>query len=398
MSVNKISESVYSVGVLDPNLRVFDIVMQARHGTSYNSYFIVGEKNVVIDTAPREYFDEFYFNLSSLVDVSTIDYVVLNHTEPDHSGSLKKLLQINPNIKVVCTQIGYKFIREMTNCDFDCIKVKDSETLDIGSSCLKFVVSPMLHWPDSMMTWYEKDEILFSCDFLGSHFCEPTGRDVDIRYKQEYLHEFRYYFDGIFSPFKSHVVSGIKKIESLPIKVICPSHGPILTSTLRDRMNDYSLWSTPQAVKTKKVITIIYASAYGFTKKLAEAAAAKLREKQDVVVHLIDVVTTSKDVIIDYISGSDAIMVGSCTINRDAPKVIWDILSSVDAINSRGKVAGCFGSYGWSGEAVDMIKSRLSSLGFKVHAESVKAKFNPTDEILSSVQNLALELYNQVEP
>lgn len=394
MSVDRISENIYSIGVINPSLRIFDIVMEAKYGTSYNSYFIAGKKNVIIDTAHHKYFNEYYSNLQSIVDIQDIDYIILNHTEPDHSGSLSKFLEINPKIKVVCTTPGYKYIKQIINSDFDCICVKDGDTLDIGGTNLKFIVSPMLHWPDSMMTWFEKDNVLFSCDFLGCHFCEPTGIDTNIHYKKSYLLEFKYYFDCIFGPFKPYVLRGIGKIKDLPLKIICPSHGPVLTETISQRINDYYNWSSE--VFHEKYVIIIYASAYGFTKYMAEAAAKSIEAETDIKVKLLDAVSNPKDEIIKKMSVASAVLIGSCTINRDAPKIIWDILSSVDAINSRGKPAGCFGSFGWSGEAVDMIESHLKYLGFKVKSGGIKVNFNPTEENIKTIRDYALEIAKSI--
>lgn len=381
---------------MNPSLRVFDIVMEAKYGTSYNSYFITGEKNIVIDTCHNDFFDEYINNLQSITDLDKIDYIIMNHTEPDHSGSLRKLLNLNPKIKVICTTPGSKYLKQITNLDFDCTCVKDGDTLDIGEANLKFIVAPMLHWPDSMMTWFEDEKVLFSCDFLGAHFCEPTGFDTAIHYKDAYLDEFKYYYQGIFGPFKQYVISGLDKIKNLDMKAVCPSHGPILTETIQARMDDYYRWSKNNS-NEDKFIAVLYASAYGFTKKLAEASEESINSMGNIKAELIDVVSTPMEKIVEKISKASGIIVGSCTINRDAPKIIWDVLSSIDAVNSRGKPAGCFGSYGWSGEAVGMILGRLKGLGFKVKENGVKANFMPTDKDIENIKNYSKEIATSIK-
>ena len=208
MSAIKLSDHVFSVGVMNPSLRVFDIVMEAKFGTSYNAYLITDKKTVLVETVHSDFFDEYLYNLQCLIDIGQIDYIVMNHTEPDHSGSLLRLLEMNPDITVVCTAAAQKYLKGITNRDFNCMVVKHGDTLDIGSGELQFVVAPLLHWPDSMMTYLREDEVLFSCDFLGCHYCEPTMLDENIRYEKEYLEQFAYYYAGIFGPFKPYVLAG----------------------------------------------------------------------------------------------------------------------------------------------------------------------------------------------
>lgn len=391
MGVKKISDNIYSIGVINPSLRIFDIVMESKYGTSYNSYFIAGKKSVIIDTVHNEFFDEYINNIKSITDIAKIDYIVMNHTEPDHSGSLKRILNLNPKIKIVCTIQGQKYLRQITNSDFDCICVKDGDTLNIGGNELKFVVAPMLHWPDSMMTWFEEDKALFSCDFLGAHFCEPGIFDKDMHYKDEYLSEFKYYYQGIFSPFKPFVLSGIEKIKNFDISMVCPSHGPILAEFFKERIEDYYNWSIEEP-SNDKYIVILYASCYGFTKKLAQASAEAINKIDGIKAEVIDAVSNPINKTIESISKSSGVMVGSCTINRDAPKVIWNILSSIDAVNLRGKPAGCFGSYGWSGEAVGMIENRLRDLGLKVKERGIKVNFMPCDDDLKAIKLYAVNI------
>lgn len=396
MGIIKVSDNVYSVGVLNPSLRVFDIIMESKYGTSYNAYLITGKKNVLIETVHEDYFDEYIYNVGCLVDISDIDYIVMNHTELDHSGSLVKLLALNPNITVICTTAAEKYLKSIINKDFKCRIVKHSEKLEIGpGNELEFIVAPLLHWPDSMMTYYRNNNVLFSCDFLGSHFCEPSMFDKNIHYKKEYLEEFKYYYNCIFGPFKPYVLAGLEKIKDLKIATVCPSHGPVIVEGINERIKDYKEWSTI-APKTSKSMLIVYASAYGCTKKLAETAAKTLKEKTEIQPIILDLVSTPIEDVAKEIENADALVVASCTINRDAPKIIWDALSRIDAINTRKKYAGAMGSYGWSGEAVDMIKCRLSMLNFKFVGDGVKVLFNPTEEDLSKASEYILDIASKL--
>lgn len=394
--IEKICENVYFIGVLNPSLRIFDVVMQANYGTSYNSYLITGEKNIIVDTVHVDFFDEYLYNIQSLVDLNDIDYIIINHAEPDHSGSLKKILDIAPKAKVVCTFAAHKYLKQIMNMDFDAICVKDEDSLNFKCTNLKFIVAPMLHWPDSMMTFFENEKILFSCDFMGAHFCESSLLDTQLHYKDKYLLEFKNYYDCIFSPFKSFVLKGIEKIKNLDIEVICPSHGPFLTETAKERLFDYSKWSSGEDKKEREVV-ILFASAYGFTKKLAEEAFYSIKNSSQIKIKLLDVLSTESEKIVESINRAHAVLVGSCTINRDAPKVIWDVLSSVSAINSRGKPAGVFGSYGWSGEAPNMIYSRLQDLGFKLNKDIIKTNFLPSENDLKRMREYTQEIVGEIK-
>lgn len=420
MSVMKISDNVYSVGVINPNLRIFDIVMASKFGTSYNAYLVTGSKNVLIDTVHVDFFNDYLYNIGSLVDVSAIDYIVMNHTELDHSGSLIKLLSINPEITVLCTAAAQKYLRQILNRDFKCLIIKHGDTLDLETmaitsgncacekcagptSCdcheslrtLKFIVAPMLHWPDSMMTYLESEGVLFSCDFLGAHFCEPRIFDSEIspdNYKNAYMGEFKYYYDGIFGPFKQYVRAGLDKLSGLNINAICPSHGPVIVEGISERMADYRRFSSEDSSSEPSVV-VLYASAYRCTKLLAEAAFESIKQAYPgVKIYLIDSVTADLTDLVDKVNKCNAFLIGTCTINKDAPKVIWDVLCSIDAINSRGKLGLVFGSFGWSGEAIEMVESRLRSLNFKLASESIKVNFMPTEADLQRIHDAALQV------
>ena len=167
MSAIKLREGIWSVGILNPALRVFDIVMESKYGTSYNAYLLTGEKNVLIETVHLDYWDEFVSNVEEVLPLEQVDYLIMNHTEPDHSGSVARLLERCPNLTVLCTTSAKKFLTAIANRALPCRVVKDGDTLDLGNKVLHFLTAPLLHWPDSMFTWDPVDRTLFTCDFLG---------------------------------------------------------------------------------------------------------------------------------------------------------------------------------------------------------------------------------------
>ena len=391
MSAIQLKKNLYSVGVLNPGLRVFDIIMESKYGTSYNAYLITGRKNILIDTVHADYFDEYLHNIESVVDVSKIDALVMNHTEPDHSGSVAKLLALNPKIRVYCTMPAKKNLGAIANRAFECTVVKQGDSLDYGDGRLEFIIAPMLHWPDSMFTWMPEQKVLFTCDFLGCHYCEPTMMDTGIHYPDKYRQEFAYYYQGIFGPFKPFVLAGLDKIKDLPAELVCPSHGPCLAGGAGKQRALYREWSAGKP-REKKRVAILYASAYGYTKQLAQAAYGELSKNGALDVQMRDMVFADRGEGASLLNSADALLVGSCTINRDAPGVVWDILSRADAINTHGKAAGAFGSYGWSGEAVPMLRDRLTHLKYNFVGDGVRVVFQPTENDLAAMRLYAAQV------
>jgi flavorubredoxin len=380
----RIAEGVHWVGALDPQLRVFDIIMRADHGTTYNSYLVTGEKTAVIDTVKEPFYHEFRENLSSLVDMERIDYVVVNHTEPDHSGSLHRLLEEAPGARVVCSRRCRNFVLNILNRDVDPILVQDGDTLDLGGGAvLSFIHAPFLHWPDTMFTYLAKEKILFTCDFLGAHYCDDRLFNDLV---DDYEHSFKYYFMVIFRPFKRYVLEAVEKIGGLELGIIAPSHGPVLRSDPRSYVEKYREWSSGPR-EEEKTLLVFYASAYGNTARLAEMIAEGARE-EGARVTVMDVTAAEPAVMIEKIEAARGIAVGSATINGDAVEPVWRLLSSLATLKLKGKVGAAFGSYGWSGEAPRLIAERLRGLKFKVEDEPLRVNLVPDAEDLKR----ALEL------
>ena len=224
-SVLKITKDVSWIGILDKEIVTFDIVMETKYGTTYNSYFINAEKKTIVETAKEKFSAEYLEKVKAVVNPAEIEYIVLNHTEPDHSGSLKHLLEIAPQATVVGSGQALNYLSEMVGKPFKSLKVKDGDVLDLGNKKLRVIGAPNLHWPDSIYTWLEEDKILFTCDSFGAHFCHDAMFDDQVG---NYDEAFKYYFDVILKPFSKFMLKAIEKIRPLPIEIICNGHGPIL--------------------------------------------------------------------------------------------------------------------------------------------------------------------------
>lgn len=375
----EIKEDIYWIGALDPGLRLFDILFPTEAGTTYNAYLVRGEKVAVVDTAKGRCYDQFLSHLTSLVAPEDVDYVVCNHMEPDHSGSLAAFLEEAKNAQVVVSRTGEHYVRNILNADVNPLKMGDGDVLDLGGKTLQFVSAPFLHWPDTMFTYAVEEKVLFPCDVFGSHVCDERMFDDLLG---DFSEQFEYYYQGIMRPFKDKMLEAIAKIRGLDIDVIAPSHGPILRRDPWRYVEQYVEWSTPVSATVKKVL-VSYASAHGNTKMMAEEVA-KGAAIDGVEVEVFDLTEMDPGEVLDDIEAAQALIVGSPTINGDAVKPVWDLLSSLATIRLRGKVGGAFGSYGWSGEAVGMIEDRLKSLKFKVTEPGVRFALVPTAEELEA--------------
>jgi NADH oxidase (H2O-forming) len=374
-----ITDDVKWIGVLDFNIRTFDIVMTTEYGTTYNSYFINADNKALIEVAKEKFSSIYFEKLRSVTDPADISYIILDHTEPDHSGSLKKLLEAAPSVTVVGSGNAIRYLEDITNVTFKSITVKDGDTLDLGNKTLRFIAAPNLHWPDSIYTYLVEDKVLFTCDSFGAHYCSYDMRD-DL--KKEYLSALKYYFDVILKPFSKFMVKAIEKIRPLEIDCICPGHGPILRDNWKPVVDLTEKYSREYIDLTtsgaKRHLLIAYVSAYGFTKEAAGHIAAGINEISDFTMDIVDIENIDLAELEAKIISSDAVLIGSPTINQNTLLPIYKMFALINPIRDRGKLAGAFGSYGWSGESSRIILDTLKNLKMKVFDEGSTFKFRPS--------------------
>lgn len=381
--MSKIIEVVPNVkwiGSLDYDIVTFDIVMETKYGTTYNSYFIDADKKAVIETVKEKFSGEFINKLSQLTDLNSIEYIICNHTEPDHSGSVKHLLKHAPNAVVVGSGQALNYLSEMINEPFKSLKVKDGDVLDLGNKTLRFIGAPNLHWPDSIYTYLEEDKLLFTCDSFGAHFCHEAMFDDLVG---DYSDSFKYYFDVILKPFSKFMLKAIEKIRPLDIKMVCPGHGPILRSHFAqqiDRSEKLSTEYLQQIEHEGRKVLIAYVSAYGYTREMAQDIATGIKSASDAHVELVDIENILLGDLDEKITLSDAIIIGSPTINQNTLLPIYKMFAVINPLRDRGKLGAAFGSYGWSGEAVKIIEENLKALKLQVPLESLAVKFYPGHE------------------
>ena len=396
----KITEDLFWVGALDPNLRIFDIIMETKFGTSYNSYLLKGSDGIALfETVKEKFFDEHLDKIRSIVNLEDINYVVVNHTEPDHAGSVEKILEYAPNATVVGSTLAIKYLSEIINKPFKSKVVKDGETLSLGNKTLKFISAPQLHWPDTMYTYVIEDETLITCDSFGAHYCDERVLKSAIEDSKEddYIEAYNYYFRMIMGPFKPFVLKALDKIKDLDLKFICPGHGLVLdNNNIEKYMNLYKEWC--QSVKRKKQsIVIPYVSAYGYTEEIAQEIKKGIESSNfDVDILMYNLVTADMNEVLSEINQCSGLLLGSPTLLSDTLPQIWTILTSLNPVIHKGLSASCFGSYGWSGEALKNINERYKQLKFNVVCEPLGIVFRPSEENLKSAYDFGLEFANKV--
>lgn len=393
----EIASGVHWVGALDPHLRSFDIILKTANGTSYNAYVVRGKHGVaVIDTVKESFSSDFFRRFESVARYDEITTIVLNHLEPDHSGALPELLRRAPQAKVYLSTRAQMMLKALLKPSFDkppaYIPVNTGDTVDLGGRSLRFLHTPYLHWPDTQCTYLVEDGLLFTGDVFGCHFCDArlfNDRVGDFRFS------FEYYYAHIMRPFRTHVLDAIALIEPLELRLIAPAHGPILRHLPRDYVNRYLDLATPRLVneaRSEKTLVVFYLSAYGNTRRMAEALATGAQTIAGVRVSLYDLEGAEPGLFTDLVEEADGIAVGSPTINADAVKPIWDLLSSLTTVSIKGKLGVAFGSYGWSGEAVRLIEDRLRGLKLRVPIEGLRIKLVPDETELEQCRQLGESL------
>lgn len=385
----EVTERVHWVGVLDPDLITFDIIMKTDRGTTYNAYLVRGDTQMaLVETVKAGFETELLDKVATLADPGRIDYVVLNHTEPDHSGAVGAVLERAPGATVVGTAKALQFLQEMLNRDFAKRAVKQGDALDLGGLALRFMPAPFLHWPDTMFTWLEQERVLFSCDVFGAHFADEAMLEDAVT--GDFWPALRHYYDAIMGPFAPHVQRGLKALDGLPVETICPSHGPILRTGAARAIEAYRTWSAPER-REKPLAVVCYASIYGYTLALARAVAMGL-QAEGAEVEMLDLEETPAHDAAAACGRADIVVMGSPTINASPAPPAAEALAHLDPFRAKGKVFGAFGSYGWSGEAVEALLQRASELRMRTVAPGVRVTFSPTGADLERARQYGVDL------
>lgn len=390
----QIAPGIYDVGVIDWNIRDFHGYSTDR-GTSYNAFLIVDEKIALIDTVKKEFSDELLDNIAQIVDPKAIDYMISNHTEMDHSGSLPRIMhRIGEDKPLICSKMGAKNLARHFSQKWKFQPVGSGDTLSLGKKTLSFLETRMLHWPDSMFTYLKEDSILFSSDAFGQHLA--TYDKFDDQIGEAVMPHAKKYFANIlllYAPLILNLLDQVGKM-GLKINMICPDHGIIWRKDPGKIIEAYGRWSRQET--TRKAV-VFYDTMWHSTEAMANAVSEGLRAEGVWVVpmhlrkwHRSDVMTEVLD--------AGAVIVGSPTLNNNIFPTVVDMLTYMKGLKPANKIGAAFGSYGWSGEAVKLITRELAAMGMEIADPGVRVQYLPEKETLSQCVALGQKIGRTLAP
>jgi flavorubredoxin len=381
----QLKEGIYWIGGIDWDLRDFHGYVTQR-GTTYNAYLIVDEKITLIDTVKHYLFCEMMERLSTIVDPSKIDYVISNHVEMDHSGSLPKVMELCPNATIFTSPNGEKALREHYRKDWNFKVVQTGDKISLGKRSIQFLLTPMIHWPDNMVSYCPEEKILFSNDSFGQHIASSQRFDDEYPFNIA-IEELKKYYANIVMPYGKQVQKELEAAAALQIEMIAPSHGLIWRSYMKEIIKEYQQWSKNEAEENEALI--IYDTMWESTKKMAYAIQNSFENlgihttlynlKQN---HISDVMTSALT--------AKYICVGSPTLNSSILPTVAGFLAYMVGLAPKGRIGLAFGSYGWSGQSVDIVQESLVKCGFKI-MEQVKTKFIPAPDTLNEITQTVQE-------
>lgn len=378
----EIKSDIYWIGVDDRTTDLFEGLWPiTKEGISYNSYLIKDKKNAIIDLTKSIKGDELFENISDLADFKDIDYIVINHMEPDHSGILRTFRKISPGAVI----LGSKKAKDMLE-DFYGIRdgvevVKDGDEISLGKKTLKFFSTPMVHWPETIMTYEESNKILFSCDAFGSFgalggsIFDDESENLEF-YKQEAV---RYYVN-IVAKFSKMVLRALDSLKNTPVEIIAPSHGRIWRKNPQEILEIYENLANLAEEEGKPGVTLIYASMYGNTENMMNAVAQGI-SRTGIPLQIFDVSHTHASYILPSLWTKNGVMIGAPTYEAGLFPTMGDVLRRAELKRIRNKKFAMFGSYGWSGGALKEIKGIVEGLKWEL-ADSFEFKGGPTKEEL----------------
>ncbi|MCU0571046.1 MAG: diflavin flavoprotein [Oculatellaceae cyanobacterium Prado106] len=352
----------------------FDIEFELQNGTTYNSFLIQSEKTALVDTSHEKFRSLYLDLLSGVVDISTIDYLVVSHTEPDHSGLIKDILERAPQITVVGAKVAIQFLEDMVHRPFQRMLVKNGDRLDLGNGHeLEFVSAPNLHWPDTILTFDHKTQVLFTCDVFGLHYCDDHLYDDTLSLIEA---DYKLYYDCLMGPNARSVLAALKRMGDLPeVKTIATGHGPLLQYNIPELVGRYRTWSQEQA-KAETTVAIFYAVDYGYSDALAHAIAQGI-QKTGVAVELIDLKSTDPQEVTEVVGLATGIVIGM-PAQADAA-VTSPILSTILAAVNAKQVVGLFESGGGDDESVYPFRNKFQEIGVREAFAPILIKETPYD-------------------
>lgn len=392
----KISERVFYVGTNDRKKHLFENNWPLPNGVAYNSYLIKDEKSALIDTLEFGSKDDYIDNINCILENRPLDYLIVNHMEPDHASMIGEVIRNYPEVKVVSNCKTYSMLKAYYKLPEErFLEVKEGETLDLGHHKLTFVLTPWVHWPETMVTYDTTEQILFSCDAFGSFGTLDGGIfDDEINFDRYYEDEMRRYYSNIVGKYSNMVQKAFAKLAGVPVKCICPSHGPVWRKEPSKVLALYDRWSRNEA---EEGVVICYASMYGNTEKMADTIARLIAEEGIKNIRIYDVSKTHVSFILSEIWKYKGLILGTCAYNGDMHPMMHMLCHEISISQPKNKTFAVFGSSTWNGAGVKALMAFAEKQGLVPEGEPVQVLGAPDSEKMSGFKTLAKEFAAKIK-
>lgn len=367
----KLADNIYFLGFNDRRTQLFENIWPIPNGVSYNSYLIADEKIALIDTVERQFIEDYLEKIEAIIGNKQVDYLIINHMEPDHSGAMKAIRSKYPDITLVGNKKTFGIVESFGTTPENVIVVADNDILNLGKTKLQFQTIPMVHWPETMVTYDEGNKILFSGDAFGSYGTLDGGVFDDELNLEFYETDVMRYFTNIVGKYCAHTQRALKKLAVLDIKMIAATHGPVWRTDLNWVLSRYTKWS---AYDMENGVVIVYGSMYGNTQKMAEVIARQLSERGIKNIRVYDSSKTHLSYIINDIFRYKGFIVGSCAYNNALFPNVETLLSTIEHMGVKEHFLGIFGTYLWNGGGVNNLKKFAENIKWEMVYEPVEEK------------------------
>ena len=389
IQTSEIASDTTAIRSLDWDRDRFDIEFGLQNGTTYNSYIIQGDKTALVDTSHAKFRQLYLATLTGIIDPKTIDYIIISHTEPDHSGLVKDVLELAPQAVVVGAKVAIKFLADLVHKPFKQQLVKSGDSIDLGKGhIIDFINAPNLHWPDTIFSYDRGTNTLYTCDAFGMHYCSDLFFDEDLSAIEP---DYRFYYDCLMAPNARSVLSAMKRMEKLgEIATVANGHGPILRYNLQELLDRYQKWSKAQT-KAEKNVAVFYISDYGYSDRLSQAVARGIT-KTGVAVEMVDLRSAESNEVHEIVARASGIVLGMPPLAGNNHQEIVANVGTVLAAANEKQLVGMFESYGDDDEPIDPLLTKFRDVGLKKAFPSIRVKDTPDEAVYQLCEESGTDL------
>ncbi|MBE9138380.1 diflavin flavoprotein [Nodosilinea sp. LEGE 07088] len=389
IQVEAVADDTTTIRSLDWDRDRFDIEFGLQNGTTYNSFIVRGEKVALVDTSHAKFRDLYRQTLTGEIDPTTIDYLVISHTEPDHSGLVRDLLELAPQAVVVGSKVAIAFLEDLVHRPFERLIVKNGDTLDLGNGhTLEFVNAPNLHWPDTIFTYDHKTGVLFTCDAFGLHYCSDATYDEDL---EAISPDFRFYYECLMAPNARSVLSAMKRMGALPpINIVATGHGPLLRYNVAELTGRYQRWSQDKA-KAEDLVAVFYVSDYGFSDRISQSIARGIT-KTGVAVEMMDMRSADPQEVTELVGRAKGLVIGMPPASGVGAQETQATLGTILAAVHGKQTIGLYESYGGDDEPIDPLANKFQDLELIPAFAPMRIKDTPGEGVYQACEEAGTDL------